>query len=207
MPMSSIEHPSASPTNHRLLLVRHRQSTWNAERRWASQADPPLSERGEAEAAALGLVLVPLGFDAIVSSDLSRARRTAELIRAAMPWTTLTEDPRLREIAIPAWSGRLKAEIEAAHPEEYAQWRAGTRVPPAGSESWTEFETRVLAGLDGCADRGGTVLVVAHSGVLRAVGTALRLPDKVGRSKGLWLDRSNGQLTAGPLQRLTNPPE
>jgi len=94
---------------------------------------------------ALGPVLAPLGFDAIVSSDLSRARRTAELIQEAMPSATLTQDPRLREIDVPAWTGRTKDEIEATYPAEYAQWRAGVRVPPAGSESWAHFEERVLS--------------------------------------------------------------
>lgn len=205
MPDNSNRQHIAPPSSQSMLLIRHRQSTWNAARRWASQADPPLSRRGEADAAALGPLLAPLGFDAIVSSDLSRARRTAALIRAAMPWTTLTEDPRLREIDIPAWTGRPKAEIEAAYPEEYARWRSGLRVPPAGSEPWAQFEARVLAGLHACADRGSTVLVVAHSGVLRAVGTALHLPEKVGRSKGRWLHRRNGQLTAGAVRRLMEP--
>lgn len=203
--MSTAGHPTAPLTSQRLLLVRHRQSTWNAERRWASQADPPLSERGEADAAALGPVLAPLGFSAVVSSDLSRARQTAVLIRAAMPWTTLSEDPRLREIDVPAWTGRTKADIEVAFAGEYARWRSGVRVPPAGSEPWEQFEERVLAGLQACADRGDTVLVVAHSGVLRAVGTALHFAKKVGRSKGIWVHRSDGLLTVGTLKRLTTP--
>ena len=182
--------------------MRHRQSTWNAERRWAGQADPPLSEEGEAEAAALGPVLAPLGFESIVTSDLARARQTAQLIAEAMPWTALDEDARLREIDIPAWAGRTKTEIEVQHREEYARWRAKSPQSPAGSESWERFEQRVLAALHGCADRGGTVLVVAHAGVLRAVRRAFHLPKKVKRSRGVWLHRNEGRLVAGPTVRL-----
>lgn len=202
--MSDAEPCDGAQPSERLLLVRHRQSTWNVERRWSAQADPPLSEQGESDALAVGPVIAPLGFDAIVSSDLARARRTAELIRAAMPGVPLHLDDRLRELDIPAWAGRTKDEIAASHPDDYARWRSGVSEPPAGSEPWPAFERRVVAALHDSAGRGGTVLVVAHSGVLRAVRSALQLPDKVGRSKGIWIHRYGHRLVPGPLQRVTD---
>jgi probable phosphoglycerate mutase len=194
--------PNPEPGVPRLLLVRHRQSTWNDEGRWTGQADPPLSEHGEREALELGGVLAPVGFAAVVSSDLCRARRTAELIGTRLGSVPVTEDPRLREIDVPAWTGRTKAEIRLRYPAEYEAWRSGDRRPPPGSEAWEEFERRVVAALHDAAERGPTVLVVAHSGVLRAAGSALGAGGKVGRSKARWLQRQDGSLAVGPVVRV-----
>src|SRR5919107_550504 len=64
----------------RLLLVRHGESTWNATGRWQGWADPPLSDLGRAQAEAAAPAAAPV--DAVVSSDLRRARETAELMAA-----------------------------------------------------------------------------------------------------------------------------
>src|SRR2546423_12200717 len=73
--------PVASALMARLLVVRHGESTWNAQSRWQGQADPPLSALGErqAEEAAERLGQIA-SISAIWTSDLVRARRTAELI-------------------------------------------------------------------------------------------------------------------------------
>src|SRR5690348_10424533 len=118
----------------RLLLVRHGESTYNAEGRLQGQADPPLTSRGRAEAEALARVLDDLPAQAI-ASDLVRARETAALLgHPAAP-----TDRRLREIDVGEWQGRMLAELPGGHEPS---WRGGPLVPPGG-ESWPEMVARV----------------------------------------------------------------
>src|SRR3954451_17636073 len=64
----------------RLILVRHGESTWNAEERLQGQLDPPLSDRGRDQARALAGMVDGVPAERIVCSDLGRARQTAELM-------------------------------------------------------------------------------------------------------------------------------
>jgi glucosyl-3-phosphoglycerate phosphatase len=143
-----------------LLLVRHGESTWNAEGRLQGQSDPPLSERGRREARALAPLLHHFPKDRVLSSDLERARETAALLGhpEALP------DMRWREIDVGEWAGRPLAELpQGSEPS----WRAGPLVPPGG-ESWDELAARVADALDELVEAGGPWLVVAHGGVVRA---------------------------------------
>jgi glucosyl-3-phosphoglycerate phosphatase len=144
----------------RLFLVRHGESTYNAEGRLQGQADPPLSPRGRAEAEALAGLLD----GRVISSDLVRARETAALLGHP----EVPTDARLREIDVGEWAGRLLTEFPAG-PE--FSWRGGPVVPPGG-EAWPEFAERVGAVVDALlAD--GPWIVVAHGGVVRAAVTHL----------------------------------
>ena len=104
---------------HRLMLIRHGESTWNAEHRLQGQSDPPLSELGREQAAAL----VPF-LDGIperrLSSDLTRAVQTAELLGLGGAPT----DERWREIDIGDWAGFTVGELDSEH---VAAWRRGGR--------------------------------------------------------------------------------
>ena len=149
-----------------LVLVRHAQSTWNDERRIQGQMDPPLSVRGEAEAAALGQRMRDVAYDAFYSSDLRRARQTAEAIA---PGARL--EPRLREVALGEWEGLTRDEIVARNPEEWARWAVEPDwdiVP--GGEGSEPFRSRVEAIVQDLLDRhrGETVLAVTHGGVIQA---------------------------------------
>ena len=118
-----------SAMNHRLLLVRHGESTWNAEHRLQGQADPPLSELGREQAEALLPFLDGIP-DRRLSSDLTRAVQTAELLGLAGAPT----DPRWREIDIGEWAGfRLPhASTTGAHAPTY---RVATAAPRPTSAS------------------------------------------------------------------------
>ena len=149
----------------RLVLVRHGESTWNAEERLQGQLDPPLSDRGRDQARLLAPVLDAVPDDRIVVSDLARARQTAELLGLE----TVRLDPRWREIDIGEWGGRTAAEIDAQS-DELTSWRGGPRTAPGG-ESWADFTARVSAAVDELAAAGGSWLVVCHGGCIR-VATA-----------------------------------
>ncbi len=147
-----------------LLMVRHGQSTWNADGRWQGHADAPLSALGEAQAAAAAGAVGAV--DAVVASDLERARRTAEIVAEHLGREPLMLDPRLRERDAGAWTGLTRAEIEEGWPGHLADWRT-----PDGFERDEQLLARVL---DAVAEihrhhTGGRVLVVAHGGVLRAI--------------------------------------
>src|SRR5262245_1233098 len=94
----------------RLLLARHGATRNNAEARYTGQSDIPLSSLGERQAEALAKRLFFVRLDAIVSSDLARARATAERVarRHTLP---IQLDPDLREIALGAWEGSTYEEV------------------------------------------------------------------------------------------------
>jgi probable phosphoglycerate mutase len=142
----------------RLILVRHGESTWNAEERLQGQLDPPLSDRGRDQARALAAVVNGVPDD----RDLSRARETAELI-GLRPGRF---DERWREIDVGSWSGRPAAEIDAQG-GELTNWRGGPRTADDG-EPWTAFAARVGGVVDELIAAGGPWTVVTHGGCIRA---------------------------------------
>jgi broad specificity phosphatase PhoE len=142
----------------RLVLVRHGQSTYNAQQRLQGQADPPLSDAGREEARRLAAVLPP--FERVVTSDLVRASETASLLG----YPHAARDARWREIALGEWQGRSLSGFED---ETAYSWRGGSATP-AGGESWPEFQRRVGGAVDELVRAGGTWLVVCHGGVVRA---------------------------------------
>jgi broad specificity phosphatase PhoE len=101
----------------------------------------------------------------VTSSDLARARQTADAIAQGRP--RLPDDPDLREIHFGAWELRRHDEIEAETPDQIrAFWeRPGPSRPPGG-ESWDELSARVSAAADRLARRGGDIVVVAHFGAI-----------------------------------------
>jgi glucosyl-3-phosphoglycerate phosphatase len=144
----------------RIVLVRHGQSTWNAEGRLQGQADPPLSKLGRREAVALRGLLAGFPPERVLSSDLRRTRETA----AALGHPEAAPDPVWREIDVGEWAGRLLADLPAG-PEP--SWRGGDLVPPGG-EHWEELAARVADALEALMAEGGDWLVVTHGGVIRA---------------------------------------
>ena len=160
-----------------LVLVRHGESTWNAERRWQGQLDPPLSARGREQSRALGRELGGEGVRVIVASDLVRARDTARLAAGELGCAFELE-PRLRELDVGVWGGLTIETIAARWPEELARLRAGDLdVRPGGGESRRELRVRVMAALESAAARhaGARVAVVTHAGVVRTLLWTLRL--------------------------------
>ncbi len=151
-----------------LLLARHGETDWNSERRWQGHADQPLNEAGRAQARELAETLVGRPIDAIYTSDLSRARETAEIIAARLG-QSVTTDARLREVDVGDWSGRLWSELQESEPEAAARWQAGLKAWNGG-ESYEEMGTRVVAAVLELAARhpGQTVLIVSHGGSMRA---------------------------------------
>ncbi len=187
-------------TATRLLVVRHGESSWNADGRWQGQADPPLSPLGErqAEAAAAG---VDERIAGIWTSDLARARRTAELLAAGLGAGSPRLDPRLRERDVGEWSGLTRAEIEARWPGYLAARRS-----PAGWEPDERLAERVVAVLGEIAGGGQTALVVTHGGVLRTLERHLGAePETVPNLGGRWIVVDGDRFALGERRLLIDP--
>lgn len=189
-----------SSPRSRLLLVRHGQSTWNAQRRWQGAADPPLSDGGRAQARALGAALTADGVDAIVSSDLRRAVETAEIVASELGVTSpVAIEPRLRERDVGEVSGLTVEEIDAKWPGLLDQWRAGTLERMPGGEG--DITPRVMDALRALAAEppGQVVVVVTHGGVIGAVDRHFGIGyERIGNVTGRWYEVTNdGELAAG----------
>ncbi len=145
-------------------LIRHGETDWNVEGRYQGQADPPLNERGRAQAQRVAEALREQRLDALYASDLRRAAETAEAIGRATG-LPVRYDPRLREIDQGEWQGLLVTEIERRYPDLFRRWReAPLTVTPPGGESIAHLQQRVLAAVEDIAGRhpGQRVAIVAH---------------------------------------------
>ena len=157
----------------RLLIARHGATPNNAQARYTGQSDIALSPFGERQAEALAQALASEHFDGIVSSDLRRARATAEAIARYHDLVPLLEDADLREIAMGEWEGRTFAEAMEHSPDLMRRWQEdAVNVAPPGGETVAEFRDRLVRALDRwhAAYPQGTLLWVTHGG---AVGVLL----------------------------------
>ncbi len=170
----------------RLVLLRHGQTPFNAERRFQGQLDPDLDEVGLDQAVAAAGALAPRGPAAIVSSDLRRATRTAAPLAAATG-LAVTNDSRLREIDLGNWQGLTRAEAEESDPVGFAAWAAGEEIRRPGGESPAEVADRMVAGLTAAVESvapGAVLVVVSHGFAIRA-GLARLLDPPAGST---WRD-------------------
>jgi broad specificity phosphatase PhoE len=155
-----------------ILLARHGETDWNAERRWQGHTDRPLNDRGRIQAQALAERLDPTELETVYSSDLERARETARLVaeRQGIPHRT---DPALREVDVGSWAGMTKDEAREHDPEGHARWLQGYPGWKDG-ESYEEMTERVLRAVREIAAEhpDHPVLVVSHGGPIRALHAA-----------------------------------
>jgi probable phosphoglycerate mutase len=152
----------------RLCIVRHGETAWNAEHRVQGQLDVPLNAVGLAQAHAAAKVLSREKFDAIYSSDLSRARQTAAPT-AALLSMEVALDPALRERHYGIFERLTYAEVKIRFPQDYARFEA--REPDYNfqtGESLKDFSARSIAVISRIAKQheGQSVLVFTHGGVL-----------------------------------------
>jgi broad specificity phosphatase PhoE len=193
----------------RLLLVRHGESTWNADGRWQGHADPPLSDLGRRQAKDAALHLGQV--DLIVASDLQRASETASIIAAELGVGPVEVDEALRERAAGPVTGLTREEID----ERFPGVRAGT-VRPEGMEDDDTIVARAMPALSALEGRGDTVVVVTHGGLIGAVERSCGADhDRIPNLGARVFELDGGRLTAhGPLLlvdaadvTVTAPPE
>jgi len=161
-----------------LLLIRHGETAWNAERRLQGHIDIPLNDTGHLQAAALAAVLAGEPLEAVLCSDLQRAMQTAQAI-AAPKNLPCQIDSQWRERSFGGFEGQLISTLEQRFPVEYAAWRAfevDAQFPAdAGGaslgESIRQFHTRIENALLQLSRQYANqkVVVVAHGGILECV--------------------------------------
>lgn len=178
-----------------LWLIRHGQSQGNASGAFQGHEDSPLSPLGRRQATALAERMRHEGrFDAIYSSDLSRARATAQPTARALE-LPLNEVVGLREIDVGLWGGLNDAEIARRFPTEWEAWqRFDTDFKRGGAESYSDLQARVATAVEGIASQhpGQRVILVFHGAAIKSYLThALRLP-----LREMWrIDVSNASIS------------
>ena len=161
----------------KIYIVRHGETAWNAEKRIQGQIDIGLNPAGLAQADAAGKWLAGLPVAAVYSSDLLRARQTAERI-AALPGLALRLVPAVRERRYGVFEGLTYSEAKTRHPAHYHAFEM--RVPdfslPEGGESLHQLFERVTLCLREIASRhpDETVVLVTHGGVLDIINRFVR---------------------------------
>lgn len=156
--------------SRRLVLVRHGQTAWNLQRRGQGHTDIPLDEVGIAQARAAAPWLAAFQPSVVWSSDLARARVTAEHA-AAQRGLTVRLDARLREFDLGERAGLTVADYRARHPDEYERFRHGDFRDVPGAEQVPEVAKRmvdVLGEIAGELPSAATALVFSHGSAIRA---------------------------------------
>ncbi|APZ03977.1 MULTISPECIES: 2,3-diphosphoglycerate-dependent phosphoglycerate mutase GpmB [Kosakonia] len=203
-------------------LVRHGETLWNAERRIQGQSDSPLTDKGETQARQVAERAKALGITHIITSDLGRTRRTAEII-ADICGCDVTLEPRLRELNM----GVLERRPLDSLTEEEEGWRrqlvngtADGRIPEG--ESMQELSDRMHAALAACLElpQGSRPLLVSHGMALGClVSTILGLPayaerrlrlrncsiSRIDYQQSPWLASGWVVETAGDVSHLDAP--
>lgn len=155
----------------KLFLTRHGQTDWNIAGKYQGQSDVPLNQTGILQAAALAKRLSAEKIDAIYSSDLSRAKDTAQTI-ANFHQLHINTDSRWRELNFGDWEGMNYKEMSAHSPELFENWmKDSVNTSTPNGESLKQLARRVKTAFDEIKNKhkDQTVLVVSHSGALQAL--------------------------------------
>ena len=194
----------------RLLLWRHGRTAANAGFRLQGQIDIPLDDVGRWQARTAAAALVArYEPTAIVSSDLSRARATADYLARATG-VTVTHDPRLRERGFGQWEGMTGDEITARWPGEFEAWRGGGDPVGVGAEPRAAVAVRIGEAIGEHAAALGlddTLVVVSHGAAIAlAVGALLGQPASwrgvVGLHNAHWAELVPARGGVAPDWRL-----
>ncbi len=161
----------------KIWLIRHGATDWNSQLRWQGHIDIPLNEEGRAQASRVAEDLKERPLTGILSSDLLRARQTADAIAAPHGLEVQTTD-RLREVHVGDLEGFTTPEvIERFASDDVARWRDERELdwPFPNGEHKREAQIRGLTAIEGfvrCAENR-EIVIVFHSLILRLVVHAL----------------------------------
>lgn len=159
----------------RFYIFRHGETDWNREQRFQGHLDIPLNAHGRAQAHELARALAKRGIDAVITSDLLRARETGEIVAQACG-VDLTVTEALREAHLGDAQGMTREQIEAKFGEELlTRWRSATvgdaDVKYPGGETGAQVVGRTFQSIERFARDGGAskVGVSTHGGVVRRI--------------------------------------
>lgn len=160
-----------------VVILRHGRTAWSGQGRFAGHTDVPLDAAGLGQARAAAAAIARLRPSGLVTSDLARARRTAEVVAAAAGGVAVALDRRLREECLGSWEGLTRADAAARFPDEFARWRGGYLGPSAQREGLAAVADRatgaVRDALAGLAAAAPVLVVVTHVNTAVALGGRL----------------------------------
>lgn len=172
-----ITQPAVGHVSMLIYFIRHGQTDYNVQQRFQSQLDIPLNRTGRQQAEKLRQYLLSnqIQLQPIISSPLSRATETAEII--AKRHDDVLVEPCLVEISLGAYDGRYESELaEEIGKQDYDAWRASCfTVPSPGGESMRDAKNRIEPLIEKLAtySRDMKLGVVAHQGILMACKSVL----------------------------------
>ena len=190
-------------------FVRHGETAWNAERRLQGQLDVPLNELGRRQSAQCGATLrallaargrTPADF-AFVSSPLSRARETMEIMRDGLGLSRAgyAVDPRLAELSFGRWEGLTYKEVRALDRSVLAvRERDKWNFTPPDGESYAQLLVRVREWHAGVA---GDVVVAAHGGVARVLMVLFGVREREDATQGDVVEGVVYAFAPGAMER------
>ena len=188
----------------RIVLWRHGQTDWNLVNRFQGHSDIPLNQTGIEQARRAAPLLFGLRPSKIISSDLIRAKQTAEEL-ANLSKLPIHIDPGLRETNGGKWEGRTGAENRADDYEKFVNWLDGNDEPAGDfGERRSEIALRAVTAIENALDqKTETLVVVTHGGTARIIiGKMLGLPMTKwasigGLSNASWSILENGHHRVG----------
>jgi alpha-ribazole phosphatase/probable phosphoglycerate mutase len=155
----------------KIYLIRHGEIHDGEERRYNGHKDVPLSERGIDQIMKLSEFLRDAGLQAVYTSDLSRALKSAEMIARVHDREPVIEKG-LKEFSFGEWEGMTFSEIEDKYPDSFGAWAANpVKFSPVGGESTEGVRTRAIHAFEkiiGC-HQGENIAIVSHGGVIRII--------------------------------------
>jgi len=164
---------------NRVLLWRHGQTDWNIVNRFQGHSDIPLNDVGRYQVKHAAEILAGMNPTAIISSDLGRARATAQAL-ADLVGLPITTHENLRETNGGLWEGKTGKENRAEDFQNFIRWIDGDDNPAGTTgEKRSEVAVRavgvIMKELEGKTDQ--LLVVATHGGTARCVlGELLQLP-------------------------------
>ena len=165
-------------TTRRVLLLRHARTSWNAERRFQGQANPPLDDVGRSQAYEVAPLIAAVRPNLLVSSDSARAIQTAAVV-GELTGLPVHAEPRLRERGLGHWEGLTREEVADKYPDEYADWMAGRDVSRRGGETRDAVAHRALAAFEQLSDVPIAVLGTHSATAMALTNALLGIPQEV----------------------------
>ena len=155
----------------RFIFVRHGETEWNVTGRYQGQTDVPLSEKGRAQAEALGTRFADIHVDEGYSSPLKRAYDTARAI-AEPKGLPIHKVDGIKELNFGEWDGLTKEQLTEQFGEAFVKYRIEPfHYPMAGEGTLNRAKLRVGAALEDIKEEfrhtDKTIVVVAHGGILK----------------------------------------
>ncbi|HKL41141.1 MAG TPA: alpha-ribazole phosphatase [Clostridia bacterium] len=159
----------------KIYLVRHGETNANVEKRYCGQTDVDLNHKGLRDAASIAKVLKNTSLDSIVSSDLKRTLKTAELINEYHR-LELELNPDFREINFGKFENLTFEEIGVKYPDEKAKMiKEKINYNFLEGESLSVLYKRVIKSFNKLLEEkeNENILIVSHGGVIRMILTEI----------------------------------